>query len=62
MAHTTSEVLWIQSLLHELRVPILTPMLLCDNLSVVLLSHNPVLDAKTKHMELDIHFARKSCL
>lgn len=59
MAHTTSELLWLQSLLTELQVPFHTHMLLCDNLSAVLLSHNPVLHGRTNHMELDIHFVRE---
>lgn len=60
MAHTMTEVLWIQSLLHELRIPFQTLTLLCDNLSAVLLSHNPTLHARTKHMiKLDIHFIRE---
>lgn len=40
-------------------MPFDTPELLCDNLSAVLLSHNPILHARTKHMELDIHFVRE---
>lgn len=35
------------------------PTLLCDNQSAVSLSHNPILHARTKHMELDIHFVRE---
>ncbi|GAU19342.1 hypothetical protein TSUD_336290 [Trifolium subterraneum] len=59
MANTTADLLWIQSLLQELQVPFHTPTLLCDNLSAVALSHNPVLHSRTKHMELDIHFVRE---
>lgn len=59
MAHTTAELLWIQSILAELGVQFTTPKLLCDNQGVVLLAHNPVLHARTKHMELDIHFVRE---
>jgi len=40
-------------------VPFQPPTLLCDNLSAVLLSHNPVLHARTKHIELDIYFVRE---
>lgn len=62
MANTTADLLWIQSLLRELQVPFLTPTLLCDNLSAVSLSHNPILHSKTKHIELDIHFVREKVL
>lgn len=59
IAHATSELLWVQLLLSELGVPFSKPCLYCDNLSAVLLSHNPILHARTKHMELDIHFVRE---
>jgi histone deacetylase 1/2 len=62
MANTTADLLWIQSLLRELQIPFHTPTLLCDNLSAVSLSHNPVLHAKTKHIELDIHFVREKVI
>lgn len=62
LASTAAEVRWILSLLSELRVSTLPPTLYCDNLSTVALSHNPVLHAKTKHMELDIFFLREKVL
>jgi hypothetical protein len=62
MANTTSDLIWIQSLLHELQVPFHTPTLLCDNISAVSLAHNPVLHFRTKHIELDIHFVREKVL
>lgn len=40
-------------------IPFHTPTLLCYNLSAVLLSHNPTLHVRTKHIELDIHFVRE---
>jgi histone deacetylase 1/2 len=48
--------MWIQSLLQELRIRFDTPIILCDNQSIVALSHNPILHACSKHMELDILF------
>jgi histone deacetylase 1/2 len=62
LAHTTSELLWIQSLLLELHIPTHSPVLLCDNASAVMIAHNPVLHARTKHLELDIHFVREHVL
>lgn len=59
LAHTTLEVLWLGSLVVELHIPYLVPTLLCDNLNVVMLSHNPILHARTKHTELDIHFVQE---
>lgn len=51
----------IQTLLQELAVPHSTPVMLCDS-SVVQLAHNPVLHARTKHMELDAFFVREKVL
>lgn len=59
MAHATSELLWIQSILHELKILFSKPCLYSDNLSAIALSHNPVLHSRTKHLELDIHFVRE---
>lgn len=54
LAHTISEVLWIESLLNKLNISYLTPILICDNLIVVMLSYNLILHARTKHIKLDI--------
>ena len=35
------------------------PVLLCDNLSVIALSFNPVNHQRTKHIEIDVHFVRE---
>lgn len=61
LAHTVAELSWIQGLLSELRLPRQPepPIVYCDNLSTVLLAANPVLHARTKHMELDLHFVRE---
>lgn len=59
LANATAELMWVQSLLAELKIPIQTPTLLCDNLSAVMISHNPVLHARTKHVEIDLHFVRE---
>jgi len=62
LAQASAEILWMQSLLKELRVPIRVPQIYCDNLSAVSLAHNPVLHSRTKHMELDIFFVREKVL
>lgn len=62
MAMVTAEVTWIQSLLSELGISHTVPQILCDNQSVVALAHNPVLHARTKHIELDLFFVRDKVL
>uniref|UniRef100_A0A803NRU8 Integrase catalytic domain-containing protein n=1 Tax=Cannabis sativa TaxID=3483 RepID=A0A803NRU8_CANSA len=60
VAQAVSELTWLNSLLTELRVKLArTPVLWCDNLSTVLLTANPVLHARTKHIELDLYFVRE---
>ena len=60
LANATAEVIWIQTLLAELRIPH-PPVarLWCDNLGAKYLSQNPVFHARTKHIEVDYHFARE---
>jgi len=62
LAITASEILWLQSLLKELHISCTTPVIHCDNQSIVALTHNLVLHAHTKHMELDIFFVREKVL
>ena len=62
MAQLAAELLWIQSLLQELKCKFQVPRVLCDNLSTVTLAHNLVLHNRTKHMELDIFFVREKVL
>jgi len=52
------EVIWLHSLLHELRISTRQPQLFSDNLGVVLLCANPVMHSRTKHFELNLHFFR----
>ena len=57
LATLAAEVTWIQFLLTELQIPQgHVPVLWCDNLSTVLMSTNPILHARTKHIALDLYF------
>jgi len=63
VASATSELMWIKSLLSELKININSKTVLwCDNLSTVSLTANPILHSKTKHMELDMYFVREQVL
>ena len=60
VADATAEIIWVQSLLRELRVPqARPPVLWCDNIGAIYLSSNPVFHARTKHIEVDYHFVRE---
>lgn len=63
LASLVAEITWIQSLLSELQVSVSkTPVIWCDNLSAVLLSANPMLHARTKHIEIDLYFVREKVM
>jgi hypothetical protein len=57
LADGTAEILWIRSLLAELRISTSSMTTLwCDNLGATFLSANLVFHARTKHVEVDYHF------
>ena len=60
LASTAAELVWVQNLLIEIGVSLQStpPILWCDNIGAQALSSNPVQHARTKHIELDIHFVR----
>jgi hypothetical protein len=60
LANATSELIWVEALLHELGVRLQKkPCLWCDNLGATYLSANLVFHARTKHIEIDYHFVRE---
>ena len=60
MAHGICEGIWLQRLLSELKVPMVTPMeLLCDNQATISIAKNPVHHDRTKHVEIDRHFIKE---
>ncbi|KAL1091867.1 hypothetical protein V6Z11_D07G186900 [Gossypium hirsutum] len=63
LANATSELTWFHSLLIEIGLKLSgTPIIWCDNSSAFSLAANPMLYARVKHVELDIHFVRENVL
>ncbi|KAM6555018.1 hypothetical protein CsatB_015780 [Cannabis sativa] len=63
LAQVAAEITWIQSLLKEVNFPLQnTPIIWCDNMGASALASNPVYHARTKHIELDVHFVRDKVL
>jgi hypothetical protein len=60
VANATTEIMWIQILLQELKIPC-PPMMKFwfDNIGAKYLSTNPVFHARTKHIEVEYHFIRE---
>jgi hypothetical protein len=60
MAHGVCELLWLQTLLHDLRIFYNGPMkLYYDNKAAINIAHNHVQHDKTKHIEVDRHFIKE---
>lgn len=61
LALVVAKLSWLRSLFTELQLPVFSqpPLIYCDNQSTVLLSANPVLHSRTKHLELDLYFVRE---
>ena len=63
LASATTKILWLKSLLHEIRLPLTrTPTIWCDNISTVSLAANLELHSRTKLMELDLYFLREKVM
>lgn len=61
VATTTSELCWIQSLLHELWYsPLSTLIIFYDNVGTTYICANPFLHSKMKHIKFDFHFVREN--
>jgi hypothetical protein len=59
MADATAEVMWIQTILHELCVPCpRNARLWCDNMGAKYLASNPIFYGPMKHVEVDYHFVQ----
>ena len=60
MAQGICELIWVRTLLKELRVAQTNTMkLYCDNKAAINITHNPVHHDKTKHVEIDKHFIKE---
>ncbi|MED6120630.1 hypothetical protein PIB30_118924 [Stylosanthes scabra] len=60
MVECEAELVWIKGLLAELQIPLSKfPMIFCDNLSTVMLTHNTVFHNRTKHFQLDVQSIRE---
>jgi transposase InsO family protein len=59
MAHAAKEAIWLQYLLRDLGMSKYEPKVLyCDNQGAISLTKNPMHHAKTKHVDIQLHFIR----
>lgn len=57
LAHAYTEISWIQQLLRKLGFcSFRMPVLWCDNIDAGAIAINPVFHARTKHIEIDVHY------
>ena len=63
MSVTTSELVWIEGILHDLHISAALPFPLhCDNKAAQHIAANPVFHERTKHIRIDCHFVREKLL
>jgi hypothetical protein len=63
MATTTTEIIWLRSLLKDMGVSFSTPSkLCCDNKSSIYIASNHTFHERTKHIEMDCHYVRDEFL
>ena len=62
IAHATTELIWLRSLLGKLGFPCSKTVVYYDNIGAIYLTSNPIFHACTKHVELDYHFFRERVL
>jgi len=59
IVNAATKLIWFKSILHELGLPPQhSPTLWCDNIGATYLMSNPKFHARTKHIEVDVHFVR----
>lgn len=59
-AHAVQEVIWLRQLFESLQVQQLQPtVLFVDNQAAIALGKNPVFHARTKHVDIKVHFVRE---
>ena len=57
--HATKQVLWTRHLYQELDLPMDTPSIVqSDNQAAIAISHHPEFHARTKHIDIEMHFLR----
>ena len=55
--HVAKQVLWHHSLFKELSFPIMaTSIIFTDNQATISISHHPEFHARTKHIDINLHF------
>ena len=63
LVNGAAKISWLQSLFQELHVPLSSPLILwCNNMSAGSLAANPNFHARTKHIEIDVHFVHEKVL
>jgi hypothetical protein len=60
MALTIIELYWLRMLFKDMQVPLFSSLVLwCDNIGALALASNPVYHARTKHIDVGVHFIRE---
>lgn len=56
LALLTTQLLWLKQLLRAIHVDIPTCKVFCDSKPSIQLASNPILNERSKHIDIDVHF------
>lgn len=60
MTSVVEEIVWLVGILEEMNMKVNVPVnLFCDTKAFIQIAENTILHERTKHIEIDYHFARK---
>jgi len=58
-----TQLLWMMQTMQDIQITCTLPIsILCDNISAISISKNPVMHSKTKHIPIKYHFLREQVL
>lgn len=63
VASYCTQLIWMMQTLKYIQITCTPPIfILCDNTSAIIISKNPIMQSRTKHIPFKYHFLQEKCL